>query len=463
MKRIIALLLTFTLLMSLLPGVSLAKGKKMQSGVPVWDEETVRQYALDYVEGTSMSRLWNYYDLQIRRYMPIESYEAILTNLEWMTGEFIGLGTYRSFEEPDLQLKTHVLHLCMEKQDLDMYFTHKNEPDDWEIMALEFVPADKQTPISEDDEDMLVDATKVEYTEENIQIGNAPYLLDAVITWPEGASEADPVPACVLVHDFGAMDKDHTLGQTHLFKDIAELFAGMGIATIRYDKRTCAYPDYDPESLWDEVIEDAIAAGTLMSGDARVDSTRVVMLGVGLGAMIGPRVGLQAEGVFTALLLVNGSLDTVLEHDFQAYQSTLSTLSSDEAEEIRTHVAKLPRMKENKAREITLMGHNGYYYWDDLQYKAINLIKKLKMPIRVICGKKDPVGEADSYVDKIGTNAYRYISYQSFRGLNHLLMNDLSVDENGVPQYPLATTLNKQAGRAMAQWILSLNEKTKED
>ena len=83
---------------------------------------TVTQYALDFIHGNDMERLYGYYDLQIRRYMPMDTYQAMLTEIEWMTGEFIEFGTYSEFEEPEQQTKTHVLHLCMEKQDLDLYF-----------------------------------------------------------------------------------------------------------------------------------------------------------------------------------------------------------------------------------------------------------------------------------------------------------------------------------------------------
>ena len=127
MKRLIALFLTLVLALGLTTPALAKKNTQMNDGVPVWTEETVRQYALDFVEGKSMSRLWGYYDLQIRRYMPMTTYEALLTELEWMTGAFLELGSYRSFEEPENKLKTHVLHLIMEKQDLDMYFTHKNK------------------------------------------------------------------------------------------------------------------------------------------------------------------------------------------------------------------------------------------------------------------------------------------------------------------------------------------------
>ena len=97
MKRILAYALCIALMLGCLPGVSMAKSKQMEDGVPVWTEETVRQYALDYIAGTEMSRLWNYYDLQIRRYMPQQAFENFLIDLEFLTGDFQKLGSYRCF------------------------------------------------------------------------------------------------------------------------------------------------------------------------------------------------------------------------------------------------------------------------------------------------------------------------------------------------------------------------------
>lgn len=236
MKRFCTLFLACVLLMSVLPVGALA-GKQMNDDVPVWTEETVRQYALDYINGLSMDRLWGYYDLQIRRYLPQESYERFLIELEFLTGDFLGLGSYRCFEEDEWQLKTHVLHLCMEKQDVEMYFTHKNQENDWEIMAVEFVLADKEQP---------VETVHVDYTESAVAVGQEPYLLEGTLTMPASASASHPVPVCVLLHDFGAMDRDLTWGNTKLFADIAEQFAEMNIATLRYDKRSYAYPDAHP-------------------------------------------------------------------------------------------------------------------------------------------------------------------------------------------------------------------------
>ena len=59
MKRILMFVLCIMLLSTCFPTAVHAKSKQMEDGVPVWTEETVRQYALDYVAGTDMTRLWN--------------------------------------------------------------------------------------------------------------------------------------------------------------------------------------------------------------------------------------------------------------------------------------------------------------------------------------------------------------------------------------------------------------------
>ncbi|MDD3410411.1 MAG: hypothetical protein PHY12_06345, partial [Eubacteriales bacterium] len=280
-KQGLAILLILTLMLSVLPGASLAAAKQMNDGVPVWNEETVKDYATKYIHGLNYETLWGYYDLQIRRYMPMETYTTMLSDIEFLTGKFIEFGTYTSFEEPEQKTKTHVLHLCMEKQDLDMYFTHKNKEDDWEVMAVEFALAQEQDV--SDHSDMLVTDAQAEpeaagdtvpeaagYTELEVTVGLAPYELSGTLTLPAGASAEAKVPAVVLVHGSGPSDRNETIGQTAMFADIAAYFAGSGIASIRYDKRTFVYgaamtqDEINALTVEEETIQDAISAGRLL-------------------------------------------------------------------------------------------------------------------------------------------------------------------------------------------------------
>ena len=459
MKRTIALILMLTLLLSCLPGMSLA-AKQMEDDVPVWTEETVRQYALDYIEGKSMSRLWGYYDLQIRRYMPMETYEAMLTDLEWMTGAFLELGSYRSFEEPENKLKTHVLHLIMEKQDLDMYFTHKDKEDDWEIMALEFVPAEKEE--LSDGSDMLVGGratAEPDYEETDVTVGQAPYVLEGVLTMPKEASEETPVPVCVFVHDFGAFDHDLTMGQTTFFADLADALGKMGVASLRYDSRAYAYPDAQAETVYDEAVEDALAACQLLKDNPLVDQERIVLVGLGFGGMIAPRIVSQSEGAFTAMIILGSTPKTLIEWYCATQPEAYDALGEETQGTIEKMIRKVSSVSEEEARALTLFGKNGYYFWEDLHYNAVDLIKELKVPTYIGQGRRDPIVSEDdgriAYADAIGDNM-TFMSFKAFRGLNHILMNDLTVNEDGLPEYAVATHIDTQAGRTLAQWVLNL-------
>lgn len=453
MKRILAYVVCLVLLMSCLPATSLAKSKQMEDGVPVWTEETVRQYALDYIAGTEMDRLYGYYDLQIRRYMPQQGFENFLIDMEFLTGDFQTLGSYRSFEEPENQLKTHVLHLCMEQLDLDMYFTHKDKEDDWEIMALEFVPAEEET-LAEG----FIGALENIYEEHAVFVGTDEYPLEGILTIPAMAKKDNRVPACVFVHDFGPYDRDLTLGETTMFKDFAAELAELGIASVRYDKRTYTYPEATINTLWDEVVEDALSAVQLLKNDDRIDQQRIVVIGVGLGAMTAPRIAVQSAGDVTGMIMIGGVLDSLINVDYQRSGEYLSTLSDEEKSNEQYIVRNFKSMTEGKALEKEVLGRSAYYYWDAEQYPQAKTIRNLSIPVYIAQGKRDPLVDENegrrAYYETLGNAPY--MEYEAFRGLNHLLMDDLTVNINGEPEYQIQTQVDKYAARVLGNWILSL-------
>ena len=460
MKRFLTLFMALVLLCGCMPGMALAaKSKQMSTDLPEWTEETVSQYALDYIEGKSMDRLWSYYDLQIRRYMPVDSFSTFLLELEFMTGDFLGFGSYESFEEPAQKLKTHILHLCMEKQDLDLYFTHKNTAKDWEIMAIEFVPSEKQQPKNADLQ--VGSERKTAYTETLVTIGSDPYLLEGVLTLPASASAENPVPACVLVHEFGAMDRDNTIGKTKLFRDIAEQFAQMGVATLRYDKRTYVYPDAPIETVHDDVMDDALSALECLAGNEYVDQERIVLVGVGLGGMLAPRIASESNGIVDALMIIGASPKSLLEEQYEREKSNLDSLSESEREQLKKLMWNYDTMKEATSRQYEAFGRNGYYYWEAAKHNSVTLIRKLSLPTFFGHGRRDTIVVEDydygytNWQETVGINA-NVFTYETFRGLNHLLMDDLTVGADGKSEFSIETRLDRYAGRTLANWILNL-------
>jgi dienelactone hydrolase len=101
---------------------------------------------------------------------------------------------------------------------------------------------------------------------------NGKYPLPGMITLPNEGS--GPFPAVVLVHGSGPSCMDGTIGKVSFYKDIAHGLAERGIASIRYDKRSYAFPKEMTKDVkkygskvHDETIEDAIVAADFIKKD----------------------------------------------------------------------------------------------------------------------------------------------------------------------------------------------------
>ena len=447
MKRRICLLLVFVLLL-LLPVHGFAK--KMEDGVPIWTEESVRQYLQGYISGEELDTLYGYYDIQIRRYMPEAVYRNMLTELKWLTGAFQSLGSYESFTEDERGTMTHVVHLHMEKQDLEAYLTHKNDPEDREIMALEFVLA----PEEEREMGFAVDAEENApgFHELSVCVGEgSPYPLQAVITLPDGTDGNRVLAGCVFVHDAGPLDRDGTVGETRFFASLAQELALDGIASIRYDKRTFSYDGYRPETVRDEVIDDTLLAAGLLSRQTEMTCKPLILLGHGFGASLLPRIA--QEGSFAGMILIGsdpGSYAEQLLADLLA-----STAAEDEKASAKQTVAILPKMSLQEAQETELFGRNACYFWDLEQHDPIRLIKQLALPTYIVQGREDA-----SVTEEEGWKAYqealkecRFVSYNCYRGLNHILARDLSLNADGNPEYAIDAGIEPAAVRDLVLWI----------
>lgn len=402
MKRLGSVLAAAVLLFCLSASPCLAA--KMDADVPVWTEENVRLYLKSYARGQDMDQLYSYYDVQIRRYMPESTFESMLTELHWLTGGFLALGSYSAFAEEERGTMTHVVHLHMEKQDLDAYFTHRNAADDWEVLSLEFVPAEKQ----EVDLGFVVGASETDlipYREYEVVIGQgSEYPLPAVITLPAPIPEGGIPTACVLVHDAGPLDRDATIGETHFFRHLARELAAAGVASIRYDKRSFAYPEHQPVDERKETIDDVLLALEAISAHKSTAGCSIVLAGHGAGGILVPTIASKMADKPAGLLLMG-----------------TSPASDPEKEHTR-------------------------------------LIRELALPTCIVQGRNDPFVSEDEgqsiYAD--GLKQYAFVSYTCFRGLDHLLAKDSSTDENGRPLYSFDAGIDIPAVRELAAWMLSL-------
>ncbi len=131
--------------------------------------------------------------------------------------------------------------------------------------------------------------------EEAMTVGARGWPLQGTLLIPGGAAKP---PVAVLVQGSGPHDRDETIGPNRVFADLANGLARDGIATLRYDKRTRAYPDRfaseRPDfTLDDEVVDDAVAA--IVQVARRTDLGPVFVVGHSEGAWLAPRIAQRAR------------------------------------------------------------------------------------------------------------------------------------------------------------------------
>ena len=113
------------------------------------------------------------------------------------------------------------------------------------------------------------------FVEREMTLGSSEWALPATLTIPSGRG---PWPGVVLVHGSGPNDRHETVGANRPFKNLATGLASLGIAVLRYDKRTLVHrakvgtlKDF---TVRQEVIEDALEAVKALRAQPGVDPKR---------------------------------------------------------------------------------------------------------------------------------------------------------------------------------------------
>ena len=135
-----------------------------------------------------------------------------------------------------------------------------------------------------------------------VAVGAEPFLLKGKLALPTGKG---PFPGAVLVHGSGPNDMDESIGANRPFQDLAEGLASLGVAVLRYDKRTFQYGRKGNEvpSIDDEVVFDAVAAVNSIKARSEIDPQRVFVVGHSLGALLAPEIAVRGTPVAGVVLL----------------------------------------------------------------------------------------------------------------------------------------------------------------
>jgi len=279
-----------------------------------------------------------------------------------------------------------------------------------------------------------VDYFQKAFTEKNIVLNTrAGIALPGTIAFPK---DKTGVPMVVFVHGSGPSDRDETVGPNKPFKDLATGLAQLGIASLRYEKRSFTYQtdnskiSSDSVTYYDETIEDALAALKLARQTPGVDSTRIYLVGHSLGAYLGPRIASlypNLKGLVMMAPPARPVLDVIPEQIeyLDMADSVMSPVENFQLNAIKWQIAnaKSDSLSMKTKRAILPFGIGARYWLYDRSYKALPTAGALTLPILIQQGERDyQVSMKDYGMWQQALQGKTNVSLKSYDKLNHLFL-----------------------------------------
>ena len=146
------------------------------------------------------------------------------------------------------------------------------------------------------------------FLESKIEFGTEGWKLKGTLSYPK---DGKPHPLVIIVHGSGPIDREGSIGNNKIYRDLAWGLASKGISVFRYDKRSFTHgpklymesyqgKSYTPQ---DEIVDDVLSAIKLLSGNSHVDSTKIFIAGHSQGGMMAPMIAQQSGNLKGIILL----------------------------------------------------------------------------------------------------------------------------------------------------------------
>ena len=302
------------------------------------------------------------------------------------------------------------------KLDTKVVFTEQNK-----IAGLFFVPSGKYESPS------YVDPQK--FAEKDFTVGQGLLTLPGTLSLPQGDG---PFPVVVLVHGSGPNDRDETVGSNKPFRDLAHGLASMGIAVLRYEKRTKHYPLamsllIASLTVKEETIDDVVDAVNGLKAYDKINPKQIFVLGHSMGGMLIPRIDKASDNIAGFISLAGSTRpieDLILEQS--KYIASLDGKATDETtkglEQLQVQVAKI-KSPELASEKGLILGASPKYWLDLRDYVPAQEAMLIKQPLLILQGERDyQVTMTDFANWKKALESRQDVKFISYPELNHLLI-----------------------------------------
>lgn len=332
---------------------------------------------------------------------------------------------------------------------------------DQQIAGLYFIPVQATQTFAPPS---YADPSK--FQEESVQIGTGDNSLPGTLTIPKGEGN---FPVVVLVHGSGPNDRDETVGANKPFRDLAWGLASLGVAVLRYDKRTLVYPQefQDNFTIKEEVVDDAIAAVVFLQqyaltnqNPASLNPQSIYVLGHSLGGLVIPRIGIRDSQI--AGLIALAAPTRPFEDLFLEQTIYLVNLDGNVAPEeqrlidgIRQQVEVIKNAAWDSLAANTLLLGTPISYWQDLRgYNPAIAAQSLTQRLLILQGERDyQVTMADFQGWQTALGDRPNATLKSYPQLTHLFTP--GIGSPSPAEYQVPSHVSETVIKDIAQWINS--------
>jgi hypothetical protein len=323
------------------------------------------------------------------------------------------------------------------------------------------------------------------YVEKEVAFTNEEIVLYGTLLIPTRGKA--PYPSLMLICDSGPINRDNF----GIFTDIAHTLGEAGYCVLRFDKRGIGksqgfFAAYDQSGE----ISDLKCAIDFLKSLPEVDKSRIALLGHSEGGFYATYLAGSDEDVKTCIIMSALSSLSPLENDCSKLKKLITNIAPDDYEYLESAITAIKQSREiikDKSDWVTVLNKRVFTKKMNLEnkYNAIDTMKKVKIPVLILHGRKDTINfveEARELGDALAEAGNDNFTIIYFGGLDyffgtmvkeHLIEEHIEVDmevlksittwlDKNLPQQPaesIIITENISAGESQKPL---LNEEHKE-
>jgi hypothetical protein len=417
------------------------------------DVIALAKHSVELLKNEDFAGFFNSFDNTMKNALPLEKLQSTWKSVIGQVGAFKKQVDIRT--EKVQEYDVAVVTCEFEKATLDIRIAFNKEK---QVSGLFFLPSQRQA--TEYKAPSYVNSGSFE--EREVTVGSNEWALPGTITLPKGSA---PFPAVVLIHGSGPQDRDETIGPNKPFRDLAWGLASRGIAVLRFEKRTIVHRQKllaikDSITVKEEVIDDALAAASLLRNSPEINPKKIFLLGHSLGGMLIPRVGKLDPGISGFIIMAGTTrpLEDVTLEQFNYIFSLDGQISDDEKrqlEELKAQIAKVKDLNLSKSDSSAILplGLPASYWLDLRGYNPAEAARELRQPMLILQGGRDyQVTTADFDNWKKALSSRKNVTFKFYEKLNHLFSEGegkITPAEYLSPSHVAEAVIND-----IAQWIL---------